>query len=479
MLRRSIPLSCALAVALLGCSEPPRGPAVPAGSSAPAPTTSASAAAPPRGPLGVATFVEDDYARAEAQAKAEGKLLFVDVWAPWCHTCLAMKHGVFDAPALGAHAASFVFASLDGDREENAAFVAAHPLRVWPTFFVVDPTSRGIVALYGGSLSLDELERFLDDAWVAHAGVGGPFADEAKAIAEAHEAFAGKKYERAAELYTTASASEWPRRTEALLGAMYSMQSAKAFARCGSFGVQHLGDVRGASSQADFIAILRGCAEKATDIDARKSILSTTLERLRALAAHFPEGASVDDQADLLDMLADAEHDAGDDAAARRTHEARLALLEGAAKSAGSSEAARVFDYARMGSLLALDRGAEAETLFLGRVKEFPDSYEAWARLASTQHTLGKDKPALGSIDRAIELSYGPRKLRYMVLKAEIQTALGDLSGARATVEAEIAAHAGLPAGQFDQAKLDDAKARLQHAIEAERMAAGPPKPKP
>ena len=57
--------------------------------------------------------------------------------------------GLAGAYLSTAHGAGFVFASLDGDREENASFVGEHPLRVWPTFFVVDPTSRAIVALYG------------------------------------------------------------------------------------------------------------------------------------------------------------------------------------------------------------------------------------------------------------------------------------------------------------------------------------------
>lgn len=476
----------AFALSLLGCGagcgEPRAVAASPSAvtSDAPAPSPASAPTVAPRGPRGVATFIEDDYARAEAQALAEGKLLFVDVWAPWCHTCLAMQNGVFDAPELGALGKSFVFASLDGDREENAAFVGAHPLRVWPTFFVLDPATKAIVALYGGSLSLHELERFLDGAYEARsgvaAGVNGP---ESKALAEAHAAFAAKDYALAAERYTAAAATSWSRRTEALLGGMYALSSGKQFPQCGAFGTKHLEDVKGASSEADFVAILRGCAEKSTDLGARKAIFELTLARLRALADAPPVGSSVDDRADLLDMLADAELAANDKASARKTHERRLALLEGAAKSAGSPEAARVFDYARMGSLFALDRGAEAEALFLGRVQEFPDSYEAWARLASSQHNLGKDKEALASADKAIGFAYGPRRLRYMVLKAEIQSALGDLAGARATIEAEVAGQEKLPKGQYDAARVEEAKARLQVALEAERSGAPPKKRSP
>ena len=34
-------------------------------------------------------FIEDDYPRALAEARARAVPLFVDAWAPWCHTCLS------------------------------------------------------------------------------------------------------------------------------------------------------------------------------------------------------------------------------------------------------------------------------------------------------------------------------------------------------------------------------------------------------
>ena len=37
------------------------------------------------------TFIEDDFAKALKTAKKDKKLLFVDAWAPWCHTCVAMR----------------------------------------------------------------------------------------------------------------------------------------------------------------------------------------------------------------------------------------------------------------------------------------------------------------------------------------------------------------------------------------------------
>ena len=36
-------------------------------------------------------FLSDDFPGALARARASGKPLFVDAWAPWCHSCVSMK----------------------------------------------------------------------------------------------------------------------------------------------------------------------------------------------------------------------------------------------------------------------------------------------------------------------------------------------------------------------------------------------------
>lgn len=47
-------------------------------------------AAPLPAPSAPPRFVEDDLDAALEEARRSSKLLLVDGWAPWCHTCLSM-----------------------------------------------------------------------------------------------------------------------------------------------------------------------------------------------------------------------------------------------------------------------------------------------------------------------------------------------------------------------------------------------------
>ena len=90
-------------------------------------------------------FIDDDYARALKQAKAQKKLLFIDVWAPWCHTCIAMKEQVFTRPAFTAFEKDVVFASIDTERARSDAFLKKFPIDVWPTLLFIDPVKETLV----------------------------------------------------------------------------------------------------------------------------------------------------------------------------------------------------------------------------------------------------------------------------------------------------------------------------------------------
>ena len=80
---------------------------------APATPAAAPAAAPAPAAAKHLPFIEDDYAMALAMAKKGKVPLFIDAWAPWCHTCVFMREHVLNRPELLKHGQRYVFLSID------------------------------------------------------------------------------------------------------------------------------------------------------------------------------------------------------------------------------------------------------------------------------------------------------------------------------------------------------------------------------
>jgi tetratricopeptide (TPR) repeat protein len=142
--------------------------------------------------------------------------------------------------------------------------------------------------------------------------------------------------------------------------------------------------------------------------------------------------------------------------------------MERAAAEAPAPEVAATYDYQRAGAYLALGRPDEAVRMLVQRERELPKSYEPPARLADVLVRVGRLPEALKAIDRAIARAYGPRKLRYLKLRAEIQDKLGDRAAQIATLREEVAGHEALARGHANLERLAEAKKRLE---EAERAA--------
>src|SRR5262245_30976525 len=91
------------------------------------------------------SFIEDDYPAALAAARQRNVPLFVDAWAPWCHSCVFLREHVMHDPALQHNEKRYVFLSIDTEKEKNAAFLEKYPVETWPTLFVIEPKSEKAV----------------------------------------------------------------------------------------------------------------------------------------------------------------------------------------------------------------------------------------------------------------------------------------------------------------------------------------------
>jgi thiol-disulfide isomerase/thioredoxin len=422
----------------------------------------------PRPPLAA---IHDDVPAAVAKAKAEGKAVLVDAWAPWCHTCLSMQNYVLSDPSLAPLADRVVLVAVDTDRPENAAFLERHAVNVWPTFFVIDPAKDEVAGYWPGAASVKEFRAFVEEgAGLVEEGRGlaEKEGSPARALAEAKAAHAAGDYARAAKGYERAAQSGGPsfaRRSEALYGWLHALYRSRDFAACARVGRAHAAEVEGAAMPADFSSFLLACAGKLPKGAEQDAARKAAIDRLRKLVASPPPESSADDRADALSILAEGLKETGDAAGAQKANEARLAMLEEAARAARSPEEAATYDYARAGAYVALGKAEEAVAMLKERERQMPGSYEPPARLAEVLSKIDRAPEALEAISRAIAKAYGPRKLRYLKLRAELQGRLGDTTGEVATLREEVAGHEALAKGQADKDRLADARRRLEEAL--------------
>jgi tetratricopeptide (TPR) repeat protein len=119
-----------------------------------------------------------------------------------------------------------------------------------------------------------------------------------------------------------------------------------------------------------------------------------------------------------------------------------------------------------MSAYLELGRGDEAVAMLERRIAELPDSYEPRARLGEALDKLGRHAEALTAIEGAIERAYGPRRLRYLRLRADVLGKLGRPAEQRQALVALIAAYDAMPAAERSPRRcrdlVDSARAELR-----------------
>jgi tetratricopeptide (TPR) repeat protein/thiol-disulfide isomerase/thioredoxin len=353
----------------------------------------ASSDAPPR-----VRFIEDDYARALAEARTRGIPLFVDAWAPWCHTCLSMRAFVFPDDRLRSLAPRFVWLSLDTEREQNADLVSRLGVRVLPTLFVIDARDERVILAWPGSLTAPELTTLLDDA-TSGAGPRGPLAIDAAVTRSSSE---GRLDECAA--FAEAKAPQMPPGT----------------------------------ALVDVIRSGIDCAEKLLEVPDERRRLAQLAALGERVASDPSQPILADDRSDLYDYTLEAYR-----ALDRRDSAARLAatwaaFLDDQAARAATPSARVVFDAHRLLAYMALGEPERAVAFLQQSERDFPSDFDPPARLAVAYLAMKRFGEALSACERALERAYGPRKLRLWSLEADVRVAMGDAAGARTSLRAAL-----------------------------------------
>src|SRR6266545_4135006 len=250
--------------------------AAPAGTGparAPAPSPAPSPVKPAmQGPARVdIPFISDDYAGALARARAEKKPLFIDMWAPWCHTCLSMKQFVMVDPSLAPYLDRFVWLEIDTDRPVNAALLTRLEVNTWPTFYVLTPEGESVEARHLGAASIAQLRELLDQGEAGHqdamAAAGKLPSGSAMALVRAGDrAAAARDYAAADKAYDEALATAphgWSRTADVLVKQIAARYRGGNVAGCAELGMRDAGRAGQGhtASVTDFAFYADACAD--------------------------------------------------------------------------------------------------------------------------------------------------------------------------------------------------------------------------
>jgi tetratricopeptide (TPR) repeat protein len=407
---------------------------------------------PPEGsPLRSISFIEDDYPRALSEARRRHVPLFVDAWAPWCHTCLSLRAYVFPDAGLQRFADRFVWLSIDTERDSNEAVVSKLDVRVLPTLFVIDPTTEERVVAWPGSLTAAEFGAWLDDADSAfrHPGAGGA---ANAAFLRGQAASAAGRLEDAIAAYREAIASSppgWAKRPVAVDALVEHLSDAKQPAECVTVAADEAPHLAPGTALADVLRSGMGCVGNLAP-GAPERGRCIDLARLGERVAGDPaQPILADDRSDLYDYVVEALRGCGQAEESAVVARVWTTYLEGEAGRAQTPKARTVFDAHRLLAYRAIGRVERAIPMLEQSERDFPDDYNPPARLAAAYLDMRRYDDALASIRRALVRAYGPRKLRLWSLEADVLLAQSDTEGARRVLREalDFAAHTPLTAG--------------------------------
>ena len=449
ILRFAAAFALPLPLLSLACAESPppaavspaSAPSVTPGTTAPATATTAPASAATASSSVPAElpFVEDDYARALAEAKSSHRPLFVDGWAPWCHTCLSMRAYTFRDAKVRARAGEFVWVSIDTEKPGNASWVQAHPMHAWPTLFVIDPANERTVLEWPNSATSDELVTLLDEAKAAihHEGV---LAKADARVLEGNTAAAAGKNDEAIAAWKEALSSApsgWPGRAAALESLLDRLYAKKDDRTCVETADRELPKVAHGGARAATLALM--CASRLPAGPTKRPALDKEIERAHAIAVDEAESMLPDDRSCLYEAMVDGLADDGRAPQAKDVASQWATFLEAEAQKAPDANARSVFDAHRVEAYLALGAPERALPMLEQSARDFPKDYNPPARLARVYLAMKRYDDGLAAIDRALGLAYGPRILRLYAGKADLLEAKGDKKGAAAALREGLA----------------------------------------
>ena len=427
------------------------GAALASGSSAcggsPSARTASSAAVGPSSSAGqhaggsgeVLPFIHDDYPKALAEAKRRNKPLFVDAWAPWCHSCQSLRAHVLTDETLAPLAGDFVWLSVDTEKDVNAEWVARHPHSALPTLWVIDPATDRPTLKWAGTVTASELRELLTVAVAdARSAADGVAAAATAAFVRGNHALAAGDAELAEKEHREALAAapkDHPHRARIVEALVVQLALRKKLDACAEVAANEAPDLPPGTSRASVLVAGLSCARDANRAPELQRLVAVALRDATARDGRL----LADDRSSLYEELVETKKKAGDAAGARKLAEQWATFLEQEASRARTNDARAALDPLRLDAYLALEEPARAIPMLERSEKDFPEDYNPPARLGRVYLELRRLDEADKAADRAVARVYGPRAMRVFALKADIANARGDRAAEVTALEQALA----------------------------------------
>lgn len=360
------------------------------------------------------SWIKDDWRRAKSRALTENKLVAVDVWATWCHTCLSMKNFVFTQPAFAELQSQHVWLALDYDQPKNADFFRKYTINAFPTFMVIDPTTDKVVGRWLGSGTTNEMLQFFRSAKRSPDSI----------LSQVEIALASQKYKDAIDLVESNLTTKKNKHEQTRLLSAYAealrITDAKA---CAIKNETFLDQVANNAQGLDYVMLVGSCAESVPDSNAKSRILSKIRDRLVLALQSNDLDISADDHSSILATLSSIYKASGNDLLAHRTKVQQMTLLERAAQKARSPRTKATFDAHRFSCYLSLGEFAKAEHMLQATQRQLPKDFNTLWRLALLYRHMNRFDEGISAINRALSLGYGPRRIRLFSAKIDLLVA--------------------------------------------------------
>jgi|GEM_PF-423488 len=410
-----------------------------------------------------ATFIQNDYAAALAQARAERKPLFIDFGAVWCPPCRTMEAQVFAAPDFIAKARDYVLLAVDVDDPINEPILERFPVDNLPTLLVLDSETETPALRWMGGAGLEDVLALLDDARRALSNqVSGPellLLEGDRAHARREHELAARKYQEAVEQ----GPKDWSRRTRAVESALNALWNAEAFQACAEFAVRTVPSLD-EEVQAGAASMGYSCASSADEPKPWAAPAMKALEvSFEKAFAQVQKQHDMKSQTWLYGSMVDLLEARGDKEGARKLSEEYYAKVLAYRAEETTARGRVAWDSQLYSAAEASGHLADTLALFVQTERELPDDFSASARVAANLRELGRHDEALAATDRALKRAQGGRRLAVWLSRARTLERAGRADEARKDLETALAEAERLPRMQreFSQYAVDAVRAAL------------------